>query len=73
MEIHDANGPLPWRIIALDGADVPPAHGETRPARLLTGPGETADVAIQPQPGDLRLIVRSFNNFEATIRVRAPR
>jgi FtsP/CotA-like multicopper oxidase with cupredoxin domain len=74
LEVHDANGPITWRILAVDGADVPaPLSGE-RPARLLTGPGETVDVEIRPPAsGDLRLIVRSFNDFEATIRVLPPR
>lgn len=69
LEIHDKDGRIPWRILALDGADVPAAHGGEHPALLVTGPGQTADVAIRPEPGDLRLIVRSFNNFEAKIRV----
>jgi manganese oxidase len=69
MEIRDENGPIPWRILALDGADVPPAHATEHPALLLTGPGETVDVVITPQAGDLRLLVRAFNDFESTIRV----
>jgi FtsP/CotA-like multicopper oxidase with cupredoxin domain len=69
MEIHDADGPVPWRILALDGADVPAAHGSEHPAFLRTGPGQTVDVEIRPTGGDLRLVVRSFNAFEATIRV----
>jgi FtsP/CotA-like multicopper oxidase with cupredoxin domain len=73
MEIHDKKGRIPWRIIALDGADVPPAHGGEHPAFLVTGPGQTVDVAIRPEPGELRLIARSFNNFEAKIRVRPAR
>jgi FtsP/CotA-like multicopper oxidase with cupredoxin domain len=70
MEIRDKNGRIPWRILALDGADVPSAHGGEHPAFLVTGPGQTVDVAIRPEAGELRLIARSFNNFEAKIRVR---
>ncbi|MGH7471805.1 MAG: multicopper oxidase domain-containing protein [Longimicrobiales bacterium] len=73
MEIQDSKGRIPWRLLALDGADVRPALGTERPAFLITGAGQTADVAITPPPGDLRLIVRSFNNFEAKIRVRPAR
>jgi FtsP/CotA-like multicopper oxidase with cupredoxin domain len=73
MEIVNQEGRIPWRILARDGADVPPAHGGEHPALLVTGGGQTADVAIRPTGGDLRLIVRSFNNFEGTIRVRPPR
>ena len=72
MEIHDADGPVSWRVVAIDGADVPVGHGGEHPASLVTGPGETVDVMIRPRAGDLRLIVQSFNEFEATIRVRQP-
>jgi FtsP/CotA-like multicopper oxidase with cupredoxin domain len=73
MEIQDSKGRIPWRLLALDGADLTPALGREQPAFLITGPGSTADVAITSPPGDLRLIVRSFNNFEAKIRVRPAR
>ncbi len=72
MEIRDGEDLLPWRILAIDGADVPAAHNAEHGAVLLTGPGSTVDVEIRPAPGDLRLMVRSFNEFEATIRVRPP-
>ena len=70
LAIHDDNGPVSWRVLAFDGADAPPALRTEQPARLVTGPGETVDVEIQPTAGNLRLLVRSFNNFESTIRVR---
>jgi FtsP/CotA-like multicopper oxidase with cupredoxin domain len=71
LEIHDADGPVSWRIVAFDGADAPPALRTAQPASLITGPGETVDVEIVPRGGDLRLMVRSFNDFESTIRVRS--
>jgi FtsP/CotA-like multicopper oxidase with cupredoxin domain len=70
LEIHDDDGPVNWRILAFDGADAPAALRIEQPARLVTGPGETVDVEIQPSAGNLRLLVHSFNDFEATIRVR---
>ncbi|MGH7554209.1 MAG: multicopper oxidase domain-containing protein, partial [Longimicrobiales bacterium] len=73
MEIVNRDGRIPWRILARDGADVPPAQGTEHPALLVTGSGQTVDVAIRPAAGDLRLVVRSFNDFETTIRVRPPR
>jgi FtsP/CotA-like multicopper oxidase with cupredoxin domain len=73
MEIHDENGPISWRVLAFDGAEAPRSYGAEQPAVLLTGPGETVDVEIRPLAGDLRLIVRSFNEFESTIRVRPGR
>jgi len=73
MEIRDANGRIPWRVLALDGAEVPAVHGVEQPSFLLTGPGETVDVQVVPRGGDLRIVVRSFNNFESAIRVVQPR
>jgi FtsP/CotA-like multicopper oxidase with cupredoxin domain len=73
MEIRDQNGRVPWRILARDGANVPAAHGREHPAFLVTGAGQTVDVALQPRDADLRLVVRSFNDFEANIRVRPAR
>lgn len=70
LELHDSRGPVSWRILAFDGADAPSAHRVERSAILLTSPGETVDVEITPDVGDLRLRVRSFNDFESTIRVR---
>jgi FtsP/CotA-like multicopper oxidase with cupredoxin domain len=47
---------LRWRALAKDGADLPPRQATTRPATLLTGPGETADFEFTPTlPGELRL------------------
>jgi hypothetical protein len=70
LEIHDDDGLVSWRILALDGADAPAVLRTEQPARLVTGAGETVDVEIQAGAGDFRLLVRSFNDFEATIRVR---
>jgi FtsP/CotA-like multicopper oxidase with cupredoxin domain len=72
MEIQDDRGRIPWRILARDGADVPAALTVEQPAFLITGAGQTADVSITPRAGNLRLTVRSFNNFETRIRVRPP-
>ncbi len=48
--------PVDWRQLAKDGAAVAPGLSEPRPARLLTGPGETADFELRPDTvGDLTL------------------
>ncbi len=72
MEIFEGETPVPWHVLALDGADVGPIHQGEHAAFLVTGPGETADVEIVPRGGDLRLVVRSFNEFESVVRVRPP-
>lgn len=49
-----------WRAVAKDGADLPAVQRVTRPAYLLTGPGETADFEFTPAaPGELRLEVKT--------------
>ncbi len=50
-----------WRPVAKDGADLPPALTAWRRADLITGPGETEDFEIGPEP-----------KGELTLRVSAP-
>ncbi len=59
-----------WRAIAKDGADLPPSQATDRPSRLHMGPGETWDFGWTAEPGRYRLVVKSFNDFEATFTVR---
>ena len=47
---------LRWRAVAKDGADLPVHQATMRAARVLMGPGETADFEYTPvAPGMLRL------------------
>jgi FtsP/CotA-like multicopper oxidase with cupredoxin domain len=47
---------LAWRPVAKDGADLPPAQMAERPARLQTGPGETADFDVNADhPGEMQM------------------
>jgi FtsP/CotA-like multicopper oxidase with cupredoxin domain len=49
-------GPVQWRAIAKDGADLPPTQATVRPARLTIGVGETYDFEYEPPAaGELRL------------------
>lgn len=57
-----------WRVVAHDGADLPPALTGLVPARLTIGAGETVDVVVTPT-ADLRLDVRSFNDFVVRLAV----
>ena len=70
---------VPWRAVARDGADLPPAQaGETGAVSL--GPGSTWDFEVTPSaPGTLRLLVeatvagqRLGRPVAVTFRVRAP-
>jgi FtsP/CotA-like multicopper oxidase with cupredoxin domain len=50
-----------WRPVAKDGADLPAGQAGSRPAWLLTGPGETADFEFKPEAaGELRLEVATI-------------
>ncbi len=48
--------PVQWRMLAIDGAELPAAQARLTEARLITGPGMTADVEFRPPgPGRWRL------------------
>ncbi len=70
----DHRGLLEWRPVAKDGADLPAAQQTPVPARLLAGPGETADFEFTPkEPGDVRLEITSHGtgwHLLQQIRVR---
>ncbi|HSE52332.1 MAG TPA: multicopper oxidase domain-containing protein [Gemmatimonadales bacterium] len=70
---------FPWRAVARDGADLPPAQaGETKEVGM--GPGSTSDFEVTPTaPGTLRLLVdpgaagqRLGRPTVVTFHVRAP-
>jgi len=48
VTLSDSGGPLRWRAIAKDGAELPPHQATARTARLLMGAGETADFGFTP-------------------------
>jgi FtsP/CotA-like multicopper oxidase with cupredoxin domain len=56
-----------WTAVAKDGADLPAGQRSERDAALMFGPGETYDFEMTPKRGTIRLAVRSFNSFTATI------
>ena len=49
-----------WRPIAKDGADLPASRRVMAPARILAGPGETADFEFTPRRGSYRLEIASY-------------
>lgn len=57
----DSRRILQWRRLAKDGAELPRGQRTLVPARLLAGPGETADFEFTPaEPGMLRLEIATF-------------
>ncbi len=58
--LESSGGPVEWRQLAKDGAAVATGLAGPQPARLLTGPGETADFELRPDTaGDLVLNVQA--------------
>lgn len=49
LSLKEGDEPLEWRALAKDGADLPPGQALRGPARILMGPGETADFAFTPE------------------------
>jgi len=53
------DGPVRWRPVAKDGADLPPTQTSRQPAQQTISVGETYDFEFTPEePGELRLEVR---------------
>jgi len=56
VSLRDTNGPVDWRVIAKDGADLPASQVRTGKARLTVTVGETYDVEFTAShPQDLLL------------------
>ena len=54
VELREGEAPLTWRVVAKDGAELPPSQVVTRPATLTFAPGEIYDVEFTPRtPGEL--------------------
>ena len=49
-----------WRPVAKDGAELPASRRVMTPARLLAGPGETADFEFTPTRGKYRLEIATY-------------
>ena len=61
VTLRDAGGPVQWKAVAKDGADLPPAQSTARPAVQQISVGETFDFEYRPDaPGELRLEVRKI-------------
>ena len=67
--------PVRWRAVAKDGAELPPNQAVMQIARILMGPGETADFEITPRtPGLLRLdAVARLDAWRVSVPLRVER
>ena len=65
---------LTWRAVAKDGAELPSHQATMRPARLLMGTGESADVEVTTaEPRELTLEILTAGRAGLTpIRTRIP-
>jgi len=76
VTLRNDAGPVQWRPVSKDGADLPPAQTHARPARQVISVGETYDFEYTPSvPGDLRLEVfrRGPQPVITSLLVRAAR
>ena len=72
VRLMDGSSVATWRLLAKDGADLPPAAAVDRIADLQLSPGETYDFTITPnRPGTLRLEVE-LKSPQATLSAVAP-
>ena len=56
VSLGDPSGLMDWRVLAKDGADLPPAQTHSSKARLTITVGETYDVEFStPKPRELLL------------------
>jgi len=56
VSILEADQPVRWRVVAKDGADLPPSQAADRPATLTFAAGEIYDVELTPKAvGNLTL------------------
>jgi len=62
VSLLSADAPVEWRVVAKDGADLPPSQATVRPAKLTFAPGEIIDVEFTPR-----------NAGELTLRFGMPR
>ena len=79
--LRDGSGPVVWRAVARDGADLPPEQATERPARFNSAPGVTFDYEFTPTVvGTLAVTVDTIRTGKGPagvittvpIRVRGP-
>jgi FtsP/CotA-like multicopper oxidase with cupredoxin domain len=74
VALRGESGPVQWRAISKDGAELPPNQATMRAATFTIGVGETYDFEYEPGAlGDLRLDVLRAGNVMTTTAVRVVR
>src|SRR5690606_19789903 len=57
MQLQQDGRPLPWRMLAKDGADLPADRQQATTEAWISGPGETADFEVSLPRGTYTLMV----------------
>jgi FtsP/CotA-like multicopper oxidase with cupredoxin domain len=72
FSIYRDSSLVEWRMLARDGADLPPAQALTVPSVEPVDVGETRDVEFVPEPGEYRLVVGDLQKpaWTQLLRVR---
>lgn len=70
VSIRGDSSVVAWRLVAKDGAALPPGQVALRPARFHFGAGETFDVEFTPKAGTYLLEVLSYSNILLTLRFK---
>jgi FtsP/CotA-like multicopper oxidase with cupredoxin domain len=69
LALEQNGAPVQWRVIAKDGADLPPHQIRERPAAMLISPGEIYDVEVAaPSTGTMILRYLDAEGDSTTVR-----
>lgn len=73
LSLREGDRMLQWRALAKDGADLPASQAIRQPARILMGPGETADFEVTPErAGDLTFeVTTQLDGWTVRVPIRA--
>jgi manganese oxidase len=69
VALYHGGEPLEGRMIAKDAGAAATGSAGPAPVRFAFGPGETYDFEVVAPPGEIRIEVMSYNDFEARIPV----
>jgi len=73
LVVPQLRGPVQWRFVAKDGADLPASQVRDEPGQLRIDVGETYDFLWTPEAGDYELrVVTTFDQGVGAFPLQAP-
>lgn len=69
LALRDGDAPVQWRVVAKDGAALPPAQLRDSEAKLTISPGEIYDVEVTPRSGRALTLTHAVHGDTAAVRV----